>query len=192
MKTRCCGRNQARPRNWGQVRGGGGAPRPWGRGERGRGVGRGGVWRQRSGQSAPGPLHATVSADIALDPARADRILPVNVWYPVDPVDAPFPLVVLSHGLGGSVEYLLPLAEVWASRGYVVALPRFPLTNRATPGGPVAQDVQNQPADVMRLMEKERVTIWSAGIASSTRKLARSSTAGARVSISSPISRPAA
>jgi predicted esterase len=63
-------------------------------------------------------------------------------------------LIVLSHGLGGTVEYLLPLATVWASRGYVVALPRFPLTNNATPGGPVAQDVQNQPADVSFVIDE--------------------------------------
>lgn len=66
----------------------------------------------------------------------------------------PYPLVVLSHGLGGSVEHLLSLAEVWASKGYVVALPRFPLTNSATPGGPVGQDVQNQPADVSFLIDE--------------------------------------
>ena len=61
---------------------------------------------------------------------------------------------MLSHGLGGNVEYLLPLAAVWASRGYVVALPLFPLTNSATPGGPIAQDVQNQPADVSFVIDK--------------------------------------
>jgi predicted esterase len=73
---------------------------------------------------------------------------PVNMW------GAPFPLIVLSHGLGGSVGGLLPLAEVWASRGYVVALPRFPLTNIATPDGPVGEDVQNQPADVSFLIDE--------------------------------------
>lgn len=73
---------------------------------------------------------------------------------PVDRWGAPFPLIVLSHGLGGSVESLQPLAEVWASRGYVVALPRFPLTSNTTPGGPVAQDVQNQPADVSFVIDQ--------------------------------------
>ncbi len=73
---------------------------------------------------------------------------------PVDQTGAPYPLIVLSHGLGGSVSHLLPLAEVWAARGYVVALPRFPLTNSSTPGGPVAQDVQNQPADVSFVIDE--------------------------------------
>jgi len=67
---------------------------------------------------------------------------------PIDRAAAPYPLIVLSHGLGGSPEYLVALAQAWAARGYIVALPRFPLTSNATPGGPVAQDVQNQPADV--------------------------------------------
>jgi predicted esterase len=79
---------------------------------------------------------------------------PVAVDAPVDTWGAPFPLIILSHGLGGSVEGLLPLAWVWASRGYVVALPRFPLTNNATPGGPVGEDVQNQPADVSFLIDQ--------------------------------------
>lgn len=73
---------------------------------------------------------------------------------PIDRSAAPYPLVVLSHGLGGMPAYLVPLAEVWAARGYVVALPRFPLTSNTTPGGPVAQDVQNQPADVSFLIDQ--------------------------------------
>ena len=68
--------------------------------------------------------------------------------------DVPFPLVVLGHGLGGSVGSLLSLAQSWASRGYVVALPAFPLTNSATPGGPVQQDTQNQPADVSFVIDE--------------------------------------
>jgi predicted esterase len=67
---------------------------------------------------------------------------------------APFPLILLSHGFNGSIEYLLPLAEVWASRGYVVALPRFPLTSNETPGGPVVEDTQNQPADVSFVIDE--------------------------------------
>jgi len=78
----------------------------------------------------------------------------VTTDTPVEESATPYPLVVLSHGLGGNIEFLLPLAEVWASRGYVVALPQFPLTNSATPGGPVAQDVQSQPADVSFVIEQ--------------------------------------
>jgi predicted esterase len=111
--------------------------------------------------SRPTAAHSSV-------PEASTRTLETTLVYPADgtpgsavtsdaPVDregAPFPLIVLSHGLGGTVEYLLPLAEVWASKGYVVALPRFPLTNSATQGGPVAQDVQNQPADVSFVIDR--------------------------------------
>tara|TARA_R110002072_G_scaffold130059_1_gene268859 strand:+ start:28925 stop:30346 length:1422 start_codon:yes stop_codon:yes gene_type:complete len=86
-------------------------------------------------------------------PAQGAPGDPVSANAPVDTWGAPFPLIVLSHGLGGSVESLLPLAEVWASKGYVVALPQFPLTSSATPGGPVGEDVQNQPADVSFLID---------------------------------------
>lgn len=73
-----------------------------------------------------------------------------------EPADrgGPFPLVVLGHGLGGNVEYLTPLAERWASAGYVVALPRFPLTRGDTPGGIDGADVQNQPGDVSFVIDE--------------------------------------
>lgn len=82
----------------------------------------------------------------------------VTTDAPADLSTAPYPLVVLSHGLGGSVQHLMPLAQVWAAKGYVVALPRFPLTNISTPGGPVGQDVQNQPADVSFVIDQMLAT----------------------------------
>lgn len=94
-------------------------------------------------------IKTTIVYPVAGEPGGA-----VTPEAPVDRWGAPFPLIVLSHGLGGSVETLLPLAEVWASRGYVVAMPRFPLTSNTTPGGPVAQDVQNQPADVSFVIDQ--------------------------------------
>jgi predicted esterase len=111
--------------------------------------------------SRPTAAHGSV-------PEASTRTLETTIVYPaqgmpggavtsnasVELSAAPFPLIVLSHGLGGTVEYLLPLATVWASKGYVVALPRFPLTNNTTPGGPVAQDVQNQPADVSFVIDE--------------------------------------
>ncbi len=111
--------------------------------------------------SRPTAAHGSV-------PEAPNRTIKTTIVYPaegmpgdavalnasVDRAAAPFPLIVLSHGLGGNIDYLLPLAEVWASRGYVVALPRFPLTNNTTPGGPVAQDVQNQPADVSFVIDE--------------------------------------
>lgn len=108
------------------------------------------------------------------EPARPDRTLFTTIVYPssnparTDPVgggpvggspvatnDAPadtahgpYPLIVFAHGFGGNESLLLPLATRWAQAGYVVALPRFPLTTTATPGGINGADIANQPADV--------------------------------------------
>ncbi len=135
--------------------------------------------------SRPTSAHGSV-------PEAPTRILETTIVYPVHgtpggastsglPVDgsaAPYPLVVLSHGLGGSPGYMIPLAEAWAARGYVVALPRFPLTSNTTPGGPVAQDVQNQPADVSFIIDEVLAESHSAG------SLMSSSVDGDRVAVS--------
>lgn len=56
----------------------------------------------------------------------ADRTLaghlPVRVHYPPQ-FDAPAPVIVFSHGLGGSRLGYGFLAQAWAERGYVVVLP---------------------------------------------------------------------
>jgi predicted dienelactone hydrolase len=86
------------------------------------------------------------------DPARGDRTLPVDVWYPVDDADAngppsvydllftgiesavafdsppssaagPFPLLVFSHGNDGIRFQSFFLMEHLASHGFVVAAP---------------------------------------------------------------------
>ena len=84
------------------------------------------------------------------DPARGNRTLPIDAWYPVDPVHAggepsvyeliagigivsdvafdappvssqgPFPLVVFSHGSGGVRFQSFFLTEALASHGFVV------------------------------------------------------------------------
>ena len=101
-------------------------------------------------------------------PERPDRTIEATVLYPAEGTTGggvvenataaerggPFPLVVLGHGLGGNVEYLTPLAAEWAAAGYVVALPRFPLTHAGTPGGIDGADVQNQPADVAVVIDE--------------------------------------
>jgi dienelactone hydrolase len=95
-------------------------------------------------------------------PASPSRTLVTTILYPAtgtqasvagptatpDRTGAPYPLIVFSHGLGASPQDYLPLLKSWASAGYVVAAPLFPLTSSATPGGPDAGDVVNQPKDV--------------------------------------------
>jgi predicted dienelactone hydrolase len=56
----------------------------------------------------------------------ADRTLhgdlPVRVFYP-EALDGPRPVIVFSHGLGGSRLGYGYLAQAWCDRGYVVVLP---------------------------------------------------------------------
>lgn len=86
-------------------------------------------------------------------PAAATRTLVTDVWYPArngQPAagDGPFPLILFSHGFSASPAAYEPLLRTWASAGYVVAAPAFPLSNGDAPGGPNQNDVPNQPADV--------------------------------------------
>jgi dienelactone hydrolase len=60
----------------------------------------------------------------------------------------PFPLIVFAHGLGGTPQGYINVLTAWASEGFVVAAPLFPLSNANVPGGPDAGDVVNQPEDM--------------------------------------------
>jgi fermentation-respiration switch protein FrsA (DUF1100 family) len=93
-------------------------------------------------------------------PGKDSRTLPTMVYYPAAgtagvPVqsNAPpmsgrrFPLIVFAHGLDAFAQVYSNILQAWAAAGYVVAGPNFPLSSGATPGGPVADDYINQPAD---------------------------------------------
>ena len=82
------------------------------------------------------------------------RVLPTSVWYPAhgpaasaQPADGPFPLVVFAPGYLQCASSYRPLLSAWASAGYVVAAPDFPLTNCRTPD-PAEDDLANQPSDM--------------------------------------------
>lgn len=60
----------------------------------------------------------------------------------------PFPLIVFGHGYGVTPDFYARLLHAWASAGYVVAAPAFPLSNGNAPGGANEQDLPNQPADM--------------------------------------------
>ena len=93
-------------------------------------------------------------------PGADSRTLPTTVYYPAAgdaggsvQSDAPpvagrrFPLIVFAHGLDAFAQVYSDILHPWAAAGYVVAAPNFPLSNGGTPGGPVADDYINQPAD---------------------------------------------
>jgi predicted dienelactone hydrolase len=112
----------------------------------------------------------TDADDVRGLPAAADRTLAVSVLYPASgtpgspgefvqdaaAADGEFPLVVYSHGvLSSGTERNDTLAR-WASAGYVVVAPTFPLSS-----GPGARifDLPNQPGDVVFVTESLRAAV---------------------------------
>jgi fermentation-respiration switch protein FrsA (DUF1100 family) len=95
-------------------------------------------------------------------PGHRGRTLVTTVLYPAkgaktdhpvagavpDTAGGPYPLIVFAHGFGSDVTSYLPLIEKWASAGFVVAAPLFPLTNSDTPGGGDLSDYVHQPGDM--------------------------------------------
>ncbi len=68
-------------------------------------------------KQAPGPLLVTMSLEDWTDAAR-QRPVPVKIYAPATG-KGPFPVIVFSHGLGGSREGYKYLGRHWASHGYV-------------------------------------------------------------------------
>jgi predicted dienelactone hydrolase len=84
----------------------------------------------------------------AATPARPSRPLTTRVWYPSD-AGGPVPLIVFAHGLDGHPDKFTQLLGAWATAGYVVAAPAFPLTNAEVPEAWSNYfDVADQPADL--------------------------------------------
>jgi len=85
-------------------------------------------------------------------PRLPNRTFPTTIWYPEDG-DGNYPLIIHSHGFVSERTDLAYSAELLASHGYVVAAANYPLTAGGTPGGPNADDLVNQPADVSFLID---------------------------------------
>jgi len=83
--------------------------------------------------------------------AAESRTLPLVVLRPRE--GGPYPLVVWSHGLGSAGTERNDTLERWASAGYVVVAPTFPLSSRSND----SSDLRNQPADVAFVVEQIRV-----------------------------------
>jgi predicted dienelactone hydrolase len=65
----------------------------------------------------PGPYEVAVLRSTWED-ARRQREVPVKIYYPAQGA-GPFPVIIFSHGLGGSREGYQYLGRHWASHGYV-------------------------------------------------------------------------
>lgn len=64
--------------------------------------------------------HEVATLRIVWHDKQRDRDVPVKIYYPKD-VSAPVPLIIFSHGLGGSRDGYSYLGNEWASHGYVSA-----------------------------------------------------------------------
>jgi predicted dienelactone hydrolase len=64
------------------------------------------------------PTNSTTSARFTWHDAQRNRDLPVKIYSPASG-RGPFPVVIFSHGLGGTREAYEYLGRYWASRGYV-------------------------------------------------------------------------
>lgn len=71
---------------------------------------------------ADGPFAVETSEPIVLHDAQRNKDLPVSVTFPKG--DRKFPVVVFSHGAGGSGDMVLTgLPKFWSSHGYVCLMP---------------------------------------------------------------------
>ncbi len=80
------------------------------------------------------------------------RTLKVHVWFNDDAKNAP--LIIYSHGFGGNRDDLSYATELLAARGYIVVALDFPSTNTFVKGGPLLEDVVNQPGDVRFVIDQ--------------------------------------
>ena len=70
---------------------------------------------------------------------------------PFNTAHGPYPLILFSHGVLARGVFYAGLLTKWASAGYIVVAPDYPLSNTNAPGGVDfgrgVADVKNQPAD---------------------------------------------
>lgn len=108
-------------------------------------------------------------------PELPERRLPTLVVYPASgspstpprrgaaPTGGPWPLVVFSHGsTRRGADYLKTLA-VWASAGYVVAAPDYPLSHTGVSGGTDYTEAPSQAHDVAFVIDRISSLARSAG-----------------------------
>lgn len=63
-------------------------------------------------------------ADFTVHDAKRERDLPIRIYLPAEP--KPAPVVIFSHGLGGSRENNPYLGKHWSARGYAVVVVQHP------------------------------------------------------------------
>src|SRR5262245_18365646 len=100
-------------------------------------------------KAALGPHKVQSIARLVLNDSDRTKQIQLRIHYP--DARGPFPLIVWSHGAGGSKDNYLTIMEHWASYGYVTIQPTH-IDSRslaAKPSDPVSfRDWQSRPADI--------------------------------------------
>jgi predicted dienelactone hydrolase len=102
----------------------------------------------------PGPFQVQTIRKLVLNDAKRNKELQVRIQYPAG--KGPFPVIVWSHGAGGSKDNYTPLTEYWASHGFITIQPTHSdsrsLAAKAT--DPVSfRDWQSRPADISFILD---------------------------------------
>lgn len=95
-------------------------------------------------------------------PERPERTLDTLILYPTarhtasgstrpvagaTPLAGPWPVIVFGHGSTRKPDDYIGKLAYWASAGYVIVAPAFPLSKQGTPGGTAYGDYTNQTGD---------------------------------------------
>jgi predicted dienelactone hydrolase len=130
-------------------------------------------------EPARAPFAVGLRGDVLVDPTRptpavekigvaaaAERRIPVTVFYPARgpaamapvtdavPAKGRFPVIVWAHGNGGSGAVTPEQVRTWASLGYVVVAPDFPVSSHARSNLDAVPDWSNQPGDVSFVLDQ--------------------------------------
>lgn len=73
------------------------------------------------GDSQQGRNEVEVADNLSLKRPAGGKPLELKVYYPR--TGGPFPVIIFSHGFGGSKDVFSPISQHWASQGYVVIHP---------------------------------------------------------------------
>jgi predicted dienelactone hydrolase len=101
-----------------------------------------------------GPHKVQNIARLVLNDSKRMKELQLRIHYP--DASGPFPLIVWSHGAGGSKDNYLALMQHWASHGYITVQPTHSDSRSlaAKPSDPVSfRDWQNRPADISFILD---------------------------------------
>jgi fermentation-respiration switch protein FrsA (DUF1100 family) len=97
--------------------------------------------------SAPQIGHRTLVTTV-LYPATGTPSSEPRTGASPDKKGGPYPLIAFSHGTASTPQTYLTLLTYWASKGYVVVAPKFPLSSLGAAGGVNVGNVVDQPQDV--------------------------------------------